>query len=202
VRRLRSLCEELSATVGRLERDAQANDHGTDSPLRRVETGDGDSDPSDSCNVASRDADWHDMLFDGSIADEPPLARDRRALVAGLLRGEGAARGLVGRLLTFRAAAAEELPPLLKEIGEAYYRWCRRMPDEPTALGEALIRMLEGACARAGLGHRIEQPRVGDRFDRERHQSSSGGWELTAVRGWVVLREKGGVYTKAAVDVR
>lgn len=55
---------------------------------------------------------------------------------------------------------------------------------------------------RGGLGNTIELVNVGDRFDIARHNASERGAVITAVQGWVVLRDNGKVYTKANVSVK
>lgn len=182
VRRLRQLCDEMAATIERLPNEVAT------SPAVEVE--------------ALDEINWHRILFDEPTSDDPQLIADRQALVAGVAQGEDAVLGLVGRLFVFGASATEERPPLLKEIGEAFYRWATRRTTEPAAVRDALVRRLTETCDRDGLGHRIELVQVGDRFDPKRHQAATGGWEITTVRGWVVLRENGSVYTKAIVDVR
>jgi hypothetical protein len=187
VRRLRLLLAEISAALERLAAVVEASARNESSYAADVEPAAG--------------TDWRGLLFETTSPDEPPQS-DLQALINGLTHGDAGAVGLVGRLLAFQSAEAEELPVLLKDVGEAYYRWSNRLDFERVALREALIRRLIAACSRAGLGHRIETVRVGDRFDRSRHQTATGGWELTAVRGWVVLRENGSVYTKADVETR
>jgi hypothetical protein len=193
VRRLRRLRDEMSDAIERLAVFVET-------PVRhetsvRPETSARTGEPS----VGG--VDWRGLLFETASLDEPP-EDDLQKLVDGLERGDVGAAGLVGRLLAFRAADAEELPILLKDVGEAYYGWSNQLSFERVALREALIRRLIAACGRAGMGHRIETVRVGDRFDRSRHQATAGGWEITVVRGWVVLRDNGSVYTKAEVETR
>ena len=149
---------------------------------------------------------WHNdlmqVLLGAPLAADPALAGDRNALFASLARDDSSSLGLIGRLLMFRAARTEQRPPLLKEIGEAYYQWSNDPNHESTALRDALVRWLVDSCAAVGLGHRIELAIVGDRFDRTRHASDAIGVELVEVRGWVVLRENGSVYTRASVVVK
>lgn len=145
---------------------------------------------------------WQEAIFGELLVADPDAELDRQALCAGLLRSDPAALGLVGRLLVWRASRPEQLPPQLKEIGEAFYRWSTESGRESAILRTAIISFLERTCADAGLGHRIELAHIGDRFDRLRHQSSEPGLELVEIHGWVVLRENGSVYTKAQVVAR
>ncbi|HEX4132752.1 MAG TPA: hypothetical protein VHZ24_22145 [Pirellulales bacterium] len=142
------------------------------------------------------------LLLGATLASDLEIAADRKRFVGGVATGDPAALALAGRLLLFRAARAEQMPPLVKEIGEAFYQWSNESAEPAAALRDALASMLVDACAAAGLRHSIELACVGDRFDRMRHHASEAGLELTEVRGWVVLRENGSVYTKAAVATK
>ena len=108
------------------------------------------------------------------------------------------ASGLVGSLLLFRAAAADKMPPLLKDIGEAFYRWQPRTSNRPSEMEKALVEWLMRACDQAGMANTIELVDPGERFDSLRHNASRPGVEITQVLGWIVLRDNGKVYTKAA----
>ncbi len=144
---------------------------------------------------------WSELLLGSELAGDERAADDGRQLLDDARDGDLAALGLVGQMLVFRAAASERLPVLLKDVGEAWYRWRPAgSPDDP--LLEGLIQMLEAACAMAGAANRIELVHVGDRYDSARHNTRDRGIEVSAVYGWVVLRENGSVYTKASVSVK
>ncbi len=145
---------------------------------------------------------WPASVFGESLNNDPGSECDRRELLAGLMRGDLAALDLIGRLWIWRASRPESLPPLLKEVGESFYRWSVEAGHQVVALRGALITWLEQTAADAGLRHRIELANVGDRFDRGRHNAPEPGLELTAVHGWVVVRDNGSVYTKALVTAR
>ena len=145
---------------------------------------------------------WERILFGPEIASRPALAFQRHQLINGVLEGDAAASGLAGQLLVFRSAPPERLPPLLKEIGEAYYRWQPKTQPGPVAFEEALAASLQHACETAGLRNRIELVEPGERFDAARHNASTRGVEIAEVHGWIVLRDNGKVYTKANVTVR
>jgi hypothetical protein len=125
-----------------------------------------------------------------------------RRLLEGVLAGDSAAQGLTGQLLVFRSAAQERLPKLLKDVGEAYYRWHPKTAPGNDPFEEALINYLRRTCESAGIYNSIELVHPGERFDAGRHNAPSRGVEIVQVRGWIVLRDNGKVYTKAAVEVR
>ena len=132
----------------------------------------------------------------------PALNADRNRLLSGVLSGDPGACGLVGSLLQFRAAAADKMPPLLKDIGEAFYRWQPKTSSKSSELEKALVAWLVRACEQAGMANTIELVSPGERFDSLRHNAPRPGVEITQVLGWIVLRDNGKVYTKASVAVR
>ncbi len=146
--------------------------------------------------------DWQRAILGRELAEHSGLVAERQQLFAGLFRGDPAACGLAGQLLIFQSASAERMPPLLKDVGEAYYRWQPKTQSRPGVLEQALVRALQRACEAAGISNTIELVGPGERFDSTRHNASMRGVEITAVHGWVVLRDNGKVYTKAAVSVR
>ncbi len=119
------------------------------------------------------------------------------ALLQALRHGDEDALGLAGEILIVRSATMDRLPTLLKDVGEAWYRW----PAGSDELRDALIAWLHARLDAVGLGNRIELVRVGDRYDSKRHNAKARGVEVTGVHGWVVLRDNGNVYTKATVTV-
>jgi len=145
--------------------------------------------------------DWEQVLLGPALAGEPTVAADRRRLFEDCRQADLAATGLVGRWMMFRAAPAEDLAALISELGEAWYRWSNQFAEEPTALRDALMTEIIGQCAVAGVANTVELVRVGDRFDRTRHQAAEHGLQVTQVNGWVVLRHNGSVYTRAQVAV-
>jgi hypothetical protein len=146
--------------------------------------------------------DWDEALLGGELAHNPALKGDKNQLLNGVRSGDPAACGLVGCLLLFRAAAADKMPPLLKDIGEAFYRWQPRTSNRPSELEKALVDWLMRACDQAGMANTIELVNPGERFDSLRHNSLRPGVEVTQVLGWIVLRDNGKVYTKASVAVK
>lgn len=139
-------------------------------------------------------------VFPEPLRDHAPITPDRQQLLADLLAAGPDAVNLAGCLMIAQAADAERLPVLLKDLGEAYYRW--RPRGDQDRFRDALTQWLESRCAALGTNNRIEIVRAGDRFDSKRHNARQAGIEIAGVHGWIVLRENGKVYTKANVAVR
>ena len=146
--------------------------------------------------------DWQYAILGPDLAEHPGLDAQRQRLLSGVLQGEAAACSLVGQLLVFRSSTAEKMPTLLKEIGEAYYRWSPRSSGKADEMEKALVAWLQRACDQAGISNTIELVHPGERFDSARHNTSQRGVEITEVLGWIVLRDNGRVYTKASVAVK
>lgn len=146
--------------------------------------------------------DWERVILGAQLAADPALAFQRKQLIDGALTGDAGARALVGQMLLFHSAPPERLPQQLKEIGEAYYRWQPKTQPGTSPVEEALCAWLQRECEAAGLHNTIELVHPGERFDAARHTADSRGVEITEVRGWIVLRDNGKVYTKANVAVR
>ncbi len=146
--------------------------------------------------------DWQRALLGAELAEHPGLDFERQRLLAGVLQGDTGACSLLGQLLVFRSARTDKMPPLLKDIGEAYYRWQPKNRPGPNTMEQALVVWLKETMQDAGIANTIEVVQPGERFDSTRHTASTRGVEITEVRGWVVLRDNGKVYTKASVAVR
>jgi len=147
-------------------------------------------------------ADWEQAVLGREMAAHPALGFQRHQLLSGVLEGNAAACALAGQLLVFRSAPAERLAPLLKDIGEVYYRWQPKTRPGTSPFEESLAAWLQRTCEAAGLHNTIELVHPGERFDATRHNAASRGVEITEVLGWIVLRDNGKVYTKANVAVR
>lgn len=141
------------------------------------------------------------IVFGQDLAYHESLPPQRQALLADVRRADENAIGLVGQVLCVRAATMDRLPTLLKDVGEAWFRWRPDQHGAPDPLRDALIAWLHSRLEAVGLGNRIELVRVGDRYDSKRHNAKTRGVEVTGVHGWVVLRDNGNVYTKATVTV-
>ncbi len=147
-------------------------------------------------------ADWEMAVLGPDLTADPRLALYRDNLLGGVLSADAGAKALAGQLLVFQSTAPEKLPQLLKDIGEAYYRWQPRDTPEETAMESALVQWLHRACEGVGINNRIELVHPGERLDSSRHTAAARGVEITEVYGWIVLRDNGTVYTKAAVAAR
>ena len=132
----------------------------------------------------------------------PELAGMRQQFLMDVLRNHAGAVALAGQLFLFHSSPVERLPQLLKEIGEAYYRWQPKSQPGESPVEKALAAWLQKACEDAGIHNTIELVHPGERFDAARHNAASRGVEISEVYGWIVLRDNGKVYTKAAVAVR
>jgi len=153
---------------------------------------------------ASGDAgdDWARTILGPALAEDPALGFQRQQFLNGALQGEAGARALAGQLLVFQSAPPEKMPALLKEIGEAYYRWQPKRAPGANEMEEALAAWLQRACDRAGILNTIELVHPGEHFDSTRHTAVGRGVEISEVFGWIVLRDNGKVYTKASVAVK
>jgi hypothetical protein len=158
--------------------------------------------PESGSSEAAVGGNWQEALLGGELAHNPALTADKNRLLGGVLNSDPAACGLLGSLLQFRAAAADKMPTLLKDIGEAFYRWQPRSSGGTSELEKALVQWLMRACEQAGMANTIELVTPGERFDSLRHNAARPGVEITQVLGWVVLRDNGKVYTKASVAVK
>lgn len=146
--------------------------------------------------------DWLTAVLGPELTSNGALGVPCRQLLEGVLAGDGPAQGLAGQLLVFRSASPERMPQLLKDLGEAYYRWQPKTSPGNNLFEEALVAFLQRTCENAGIYNSIELVHPGERFDSARHNAASRGVEIVQVLGWIVLRDNGKVYTKAAVEVR
>ena len=148
-------------------------------------------------------SDWRRALFGDVLAGDRQLAPSLDALANEILAGSDTASTLAGQLLVFRHAPPERKPQLLKDLGEAYYRCFPKTDDVEDALESALAHWLQRACEQAGYQNSIELVPPGSRFDATRHTTTDrGGVEVSQPLGWVVLKDRDKVYTKALVAVR
>jgi len=157
--------------------------------------------PEESAAGPASNSDWQRAILGSDLAEVPGLDFQRQQLLAGVLQGDPGACALVGQLLVFRSAMSEKMPPVLKEIGEAFYRWQPKTTAANPMEG-ALVDWLTETMQDAGIGNTIELVHPGERFDSTRHTAASRGVEIAEVQGWIVLRDNGKVYTKAAVSAR
>lgn len=146
---------------------------------------------------------WEQILLDDDLRNNPTLTEGRRQFLQDVQDGDPAARILAGHLMIARAVDQQDLPEMLRHVGEAYYRWHPRTSEtRKDPWEEALATWLNRLVERAGLPNSIQLVRPGERFDNARHNASSRGFEIVAVHGWVVLRDRTKVYTRANVTVK
>lgn len=208
--RFQYLCDQLHEVLRRLPEPESTLDESTtpetaadDSPSP-TSTPPVETIPPSEPAAPTRDfdpTDWGPVVLGPQLAGNPALAAGCRALVAGLVEGDARAMKLAGQLLLFRSAPAERYPQLLKDLGEAYYGW-RAAGSDDGPFEAALVAWLSETCAAGGVANSIERVQPGDRFDPTRHQAPQPGVEVAEVHGWVVLRDNGKVYTRAAVTAR
>jgi hypothetical protein len=142
---------------------------------------------------------WSSIIFGADTASNPAVAHLSGRLLSEVYGGDDDAMGMVGQLMDFRSADRERKLRMLKDIGEAFYRW---KPAGDDRLRDALIAWVHALLDREGIPNRITVVQVGDRYDMQAHNAKERGIEVSAVYGWVVLRDNGKVYSKANVSVR
>jgi hypothetical protein len=202
-----------AATVQELRREAAAHHESLSAAFRQIrqQLEDGVRELAEYVRPAPADpnaatpagaAEWQRAILGPRLAADPALDFQRQRLLSGVLDGDAGACALAGQLLVFQSSPPEKMAPLLKEIGEAFYRWQPKSQPGNNRMEEALVAWLEKTCDEAGIGNRIELVHPGERFDSSRHTADGRGVEITDVRGWIVLRDNGKVYTKATVAVR
>ena len=66
---------------------------------------------------------WSQIIFGDQLGSVPALSHFSGRLLSEVYGGDIDALGLVGQLIGFRSANAERKPKILKDLGEAFYRW-------------------------------------------------------------------------------
>ena len=79
------------------------------------------------------------------------------------------------------------MPALLKDIGEAYYRWRPQIGGDADEMEQSLVASLLRSCEQAGISNTIELVHPGERFDAARHSASERGVEVVRPLGWIVF---------------
>jgi len=205
--------DSLAAAVGQLRESVHEQQEALSTALRqlRQQLEDGlarlaecrqPAPPDEPAATSTTGADWQRALLGKQLAEDPALDFQRQQLCDGVLEGHPAACSLVGQMLVFQSSPAEKMPALLKDIGEAFYRWQAKTKPGASKLEEALVSWLQKTADEAGIANTIELVHPGERFDAARHSADGRGVEITEVRGWIVLRDNGKVYTKASVGVK
>ncbi len=146
---------------------------------------------------------WEEAVFGEQLMANTALDGHRRMLIERVRIGDPGACSLAGQLLIYRSAPPERLPQLLKDLGEAYYRWHPKTSPSTDVFEEALVEWVRKHNDAAGVPNTVELVHPGQRFDSGRHTATSrGGVEITEVHGWIVLRDNGKVFFKASVTAR
>jgi hypothetical protein len=145
---------------------------------------------------------WAEIILGSELCADSSLNAIRGQFLDDVVSGGVSARALAGQLLLLQATAADELPERFRHVGEAYYRWRPRLSTADEPLERSLADWLTRRAEAAGLRNSIQLVRPGDRFDSTRHSATTRGIEVVAVHGWIVLRDRQKVYTKANVTVR
>lgn len=145
---------------------------------------------------------WGRVVLGEALNSNETVSDARQQLLDDTLEGSESAVGLAARIMLVHTASPADLPPLLKELGEAYYRWHPKHSDTPDKMEEVLVAWLHDRISAAGLRNRIDVVRVGDQYDTSRHISSQRGIEVSEVSGWVVLRDNGRTLSKAKVSLK
>ncbi len=141
--------------------------------------------------------------FFGEMALEPSIQNELEYILRGILERDPICSYFGGVIMMFQSSAPDKMVLLLKDLGEALYRWVNSLPENDLEhFLEIMVRWTQWLCENAGLQNRIELARPGQRFDATRHNSTARGVAVTQVHGWVVLRGNGSVYSKALVDVQ
>ena len=145
---------------------------------------------------------FEQLVFGQELCHDHSLDSSRQRLMDGVADGHAASSSRAAPQMRVQTVGVEELPPLLKEIGEAYYCWHPKTTDSEDVLEQSLVNLLEERIAAVGLRNSIEVIMPGDRYDTTRHVSPDRGVEVADVRGWAVLRDNGKPLTKASVGLR
>jgi hypothetical protein len=145
---------------------------------------------------------WGRAILGHELWESPGIEADRSRLLDGFLGGEPEACSLAAQLILVRYTPAERMLQLIKELGEAYYRWQPKLTEQAMPFESALAAWLTRSGEASGLRNRIELVCPGTRYNPQQHRSSDRGVEVTQALGWIVLREDGSVYQKANVAVK
>ena len=140
---------------------------------------------------------WPEALFGAELTE------CGEKWITDLLAGRPDAVVLTGQWLQVRAADDKQFPNLLRQLGEAFYRWSPKTKAADDPLEKTLIRTLNDRARELGLRNSIEPVSPGDRFDANRHNPQPGqrGMTVDAVLGWIVMRDDR-VFAKATVSVK
>jgi hypothetical protein len=153
-----------------------------------------------STDPSQNESAWQELVLGNRLTSNVDLQDRVHELCARILAGDPDYAALAGHLLILQNSPPERRPQLLKDLGEAYYRCFPKTEDVEDPFEQAMASWLEQCCEPAGFQNVIELVHPGDQFDASRHTTiERGGVEIVDVRGWVVLRNRDKVYTKATV---
>jgi hypothetical protein len=140
------------------------------------------------------------LVLGPHLAGNSSIADARAQLMQAVANGDQAAQILAGRILTAQGSSPEQLTTLLGEIGEAYYAWRPKKKNVADPLELELSRWIDQQCRERSLQNSVGLVSIGEPFESRRHISDQRGGYITAVLGWIVLRDNGSaVYSRAKV---
>jgi len=141
------------------------------------------------------------IILGKKLSESWQIEQGRNELMNAINDGNQAAQVLAGRILAARGSSAEQLATLIGEIGEAYYLWRPQKGGTQDPLEAELSQWVDQLCLQKGLPNSIGLVKIGEPFESRRHISDQRGGYVTAVRGWIVLRDNGSaVYSRAKVQ--
>ena len=141
------------------------------------------------------------LVLGQDLAGNSSIADARAQLMEAVANGDQAAQILAGRILTAQGSSPEQLTTLIGEIGEAYYAWRPKKKNVADLLELELSRWIDQQCRERSLQNSVGLVSIGEPFESRRHISDQRGGYVTAVLGWIVLRDNGSaVYSRAKVQ--
>ena len=142
-----------------------------------------------------------DAVFEPAFLADEKVRQECQALAAAVMAGNRLASELIGEIFILHGAPAERVAGALKLLGVTLYKWQAERPAAQ-ALVAPLAAWVNRRSQAAGAPNQVLLVHCGDRLDQSLHISDGRGARVSAVHGWVVLRESEKVYAKAHVTVR
>lgn len=141
------------------------------------------------------------LILGKTLSESSGIESGRAELMSAIDDGNQAAQVLAGRILAARGSSAEQLATLIGEIGEALYAWRPKKGETADPFESELSQWVDQLCLQRGLPNSIGLVQIGQPFESRKHISDQRGGYVTAVRGWIVLRDNGSaVYARAKVQ--
>lgn len=141
------------------------------------------------------------LILGKTLSESSGIESGRAELLGAIDDGNQAAQVLAGRILAARGSSAEQLATLIGEIGEALYAWRPKKSETADPFETELSQWVDQLCLQKGLPNSIGLVQIGQPFESRKHISDQRGGYVTAVRGWIVLRDNGSaVYARAKVQ--